>query len=103
MLGTTQFIQEIINDRNGKFFFDGEIVEGEKVKTHAPRAFFLKYHDQRRRIGDSTRMDNTLGNKFMNNFLNFIFLGKGMMIGRNIGRKVVGDNGNGMIMNTMGR
>jgi hypothetical protein len=41
--------------------------------------------------------------QFLNNFLNFIFLGKGMMIGMNIGRKVVGDEGNGMIMNTMGR
>jgi hypothetical protein len=102
-LGTTQFIQEIINDRNGKFVFDGEFVEGVKVRTHVPRAFFLKYHDHRRRIGARTRMDNTCGEQFLNNFLNFIFLGKGMMIGMNIGRKVVGDKGNGMIMNTMGR
>ena len=28
---TTQFIQQIINDRNGKFVFDGEFVQGEKV------------------------------------------------------------------------
>jgi hypothetical protein len=102
-LGTTQFIQEVINDRNGKFFFDGEFVEGTKVRTHVPRALFLKDHDHRRRVGARTRMDNTCGEKFLNNFLNFIFLGKGMTIGTNIGRKVVRDKGNGMIMNTTGR
>jgi hypothetical protein len=69
----------------------------------APRAFFLKYHDHRRRIGASTRIDNTHDEQFLNNFLNFIFLGKGITIGMNIGRKVVGDEGNGMIMNTTGR
>ena len=26
-LGTTQFIQEVINDRDGKFVFDGQFVE----------------------------------------------------------------------------
>jgi hypothetical protein len=62
-----------------------------KVRTHAPRAFFLKYHDHKRRIGVGTRMDNTRGEQFLNNFLNFIFLGKGMTIRVNIGRKVVGD------------
>jgi hypothetical protein len=39
----------------------------------------------------------------MNNFLNFIFLGKGMMIGTNIGRKATGEKGNGMIINNTGR
>ena len=58
-LSTTQFIQEVINDRNGKFVFNGEFVEGEKVKTHAPRTFFLQYHDHRRRVGDRTKVDNT--------------------------------------------
>jgi hypothetical protein len=58
-----------------------------------PRSFFLKYHDHRRRIGASTRMDNTYGEQFLNNFLNFIFLGKGMMIGMNIGRKDTGTRG----------
>jgi hypothetical protein len=48
-------------------------------------------------------MDNNCGEQFLNNFLNFIFLGKGMMIGTNIGRKATGYEGNGMIMNTMGR
>ena len=40
-LGTTQFIQEFINDRNGKFVFDGEFVESTEVRTHSPRTFFL--------------------------------------------------------------
>ena len=40
-LGATQFIQEVINDRNGEFVFDGEFIEGTKVRTHAPRTFFL--------------------------------------------------------------
>jgi hypothetical protein len=31
VLSTAQFIQQIINDRNGKFVFDGEFVEGMKV------------------------------------------------------------------------
>jgi hypothetical protein len=29
-LGATQFIQEVINDRNGKFFFNGQFVEGQE-------------------------------------------------------------------------
>ena len=40
-LGATQFIQEVINDRNGEFFFDGKFVEGMEVMTHSPRTFFL--------------------------------------------------------------
>jgi hypothetical protein len=39
----------------------------------------------------------------LNNFLNFIFLGKGITIGTDIGRKVSEDKRNEMIMNTMGR
>jgi hypothetical protein len=39
----------------------------------------------------------------LNNFLNFIFLGKGVTIGTNIGRKDSWDKGNGMIMNTTRR
>jgi hypothetical protein len=102
-LGTTYFIQDIINDRNGKFVLDGEFVEGVKFRTHVPRAFFLKYHDHMRRIEASTSMDNARNEQFLNNFLNLIFLGKGMTIRMNIGRKFVGDEGNGMIMNTTGR
>jgi hypothetical protein len=71
--------------------------------THAPRALFIKYHENNRRIGDSTRMDNACDEKFLNNFLDFIILGKGMMIGMSIGRKNTMDEGNGMIMNTTGR
>jgi hypothetical protein len=102
-MGTTQFIQEVINDRNGKFVFNGEFVDSAEVMTHVPRTFFLKDHDHRRRVGDRARTNNTYGEKFLNNFLNFIFLGKGMMIGTDIGRKASGDKGNGMIMNTTGR
>jgi hypothetical protein len=41
--GTTQFIQEVINERSGKFVFDGELVEGEEFMTHAPRdPYFLR-------------------------------------------------------------
>jgi len=32
-LGATQFTQEVINDRNGKFVFNGQFVEGTNVKT----------------------------------------------------------------------
>jgi hypothetical protein len=39
----------------------------------------------------------------MNNFLNFILLGKGMMIRPNIGRKNSLDERDGMIMDSMGR
>jgi hypothetical protein len=63
---------------------------------HARISFFLKYHDHKRIIGASTRMDNAWGEQFLNNFRNFIFLGKGMTIGMNIGRKDVEDEGNGM-------
>jgi hypothetical protein len=47
-LGATQFIQEVINDRNGEFFFDGKFVEGTEVRTHSPRTFFLQDHDHMR-------------------------------------------------------
>jgi hypothetical protein len=40
-LGATQFIQEVINDRNGKFVFNGQFVEGTEVRTHSPRTLFL--------------------------------------------------------------
>jgi hypothetical protein len=56
-----------------------------------------------RRVGARTREDNTRIEKLLNNYLNFIFLGKGMTIGMDIGRKASGDKGNGMIMNTTRR
>jgi hypothetical protein len=68
-----------------------------------PRTFFLKDHDHMRRVGARTREDNTRVEKLLNNYLNFIFLGKGMMIGMDIGRKASGDNENRMIMNTIER
>jgi hypothetical protein len=40
-LGSTQFIREVINDRNENFVFNGEFVEGTEVRTHSPRTFFL--------------------------------------------------------------
>jgi hypothetical protein len=76
-LGTTQFIQEVINDMNGKFVFDDEFVEVVEIRTQVPISFFLKDHDHRRRVGARTRMDNTYGEQFLNNFLNFTFLEMG--------------------------
>jgi hypothetical protein len=102
-LGATQFIQEVINDRNGKFVFNGEFIEGTKVRTHESRTFFLKDHDHRRRVGARTRANNTCVEQFLNHFLNFIFLEKGVTIGTDIGRKASRDKGNGMIMKTKGR
>jgi hypothetical protein len=40
-LGATQFIQEVISDRNGEFVFDGKFIEGTEVRTHLPRIIFL--------------------------------------------------------------
>jgi hypothetical protein len=86
-LGTTQFIQEFINERNGKFVFNREFVEGVKVMTHVPRTLFLKDNDHRRRVGSRDRVDNTWVEQFLNHFLNFIFLGKRVTIEMDIGRK----------------
>jgi hypothetical protein len=68
-----------------------------------PRIFFLKDHDHKRGVGAHTRVDNTYVEQFLNYFLNFFFLGKGVMIGTDIGRKYSWDKGNGMIMNTTQR
>jgi hypothetical protein len=73
-LGSTQFIQEVTNDRNGKFIFNGQFVEGMKVRTHSPRTLFLQDHDYRRRVRAHTRMDNACSKEFIDHFLNFIFL-----------------------------
>jgi hypothetical protein len=102
-LGATQFIQEVIDDKNRNFVFNGDFVEGEKVKTHVPRTLFLQDHDHGRRVGDDTRVDNTYVKKFLNHFLNFIFFLKGVTIETYIGREDFWYKGNGMIMNTMGR
>jgi hypothetical protein len=102
-LGTTQFIQEVVNEKNGKFVFNGDFVEGVEMRTHVPRNFFLHDHDHGRRVGAHTKADNTCVKQFLNHFLNFIFLGKGVTIGMDIGRKASSNKGNGMIMNTTGR
>jgi hypothetical protein len=102
-MGTTQFIQEVINDRNGKFVFNGKYVEGTKVKTHSLRTFFLQDHDHQRRVGSCTRENNACVKELLDHFLNFIFLGKGVTIQTDIGRRDSWYKGNGMIMNTMGR
>jgi hypothetical protein len=68
-----------------------------------PRTFFLKDHDYRRRVGARTKVDNTCIEQFLNHFLNFFFLGKGVTIGMDIRRKASWDKWNGMIMNTTGR
>jgi hypothetical protein len=102
-MGATQFIHEVTNDKNGKFVFNGEFVEREEVKTHAPRTLFLKDHDHSRRVGGHTREDNTCIEKLLNHFLNFILLGKGVIIGIYIGRKDSWNEGNGIIMKTKGR
>jgi hypothetical protein len=102
-LGTTQFIKEVINDRNGEFVFDGKFFEGTEVRIHSPRTFFLQDHDHRRRLGSCTRVENTCIKELLDHFLNFNFLGKGVMIRTGIGRKASEYKGNGMIMNTMGR
>jgi hypothetical protein len=93
-LGTTQFIQEVINDRNGKFVFNGKFVEGMEVRTHSPRTFFLQDPNHRRRVGACTREDNACIKEFLDHFLNFIFFGKGVMIWTDIGRKASGYKGN---------
>jgi hypothetical protein len=68
-----------------------------------PSTFFLEYHDHERRIGAGTRVDDTCGYQFMNNFISFIFGGKWMMTRANIGRKIVDNERNGMITNTTRR
>jgi hypothetical protein len=102
-LGTTQFIQEVINDRNGEFVFDGKFVEGTEFMTHSPRTFFLQDHDHRRRVGAHTRENNVCIKEFLDHFLNFIFWGKVVTIQTDIGRKASEYQGNGMIMNTTER
>jgi hypothetical protein len=58
-LSTTQLIQKFNNDRNGEFIFDGNFFQGSKIRAHVIGALFLEYHEKRRGIRSSTRMDNT--------------------------------------------
>jgi hypothetical protein len=69
-----------------------------KIRAHAPHTFFLKYRDNKRRERDGIRMDDSHHKQFLNNFLNFIFLGKGVTIRENIGRKSTKDKWDGVIM-----
>jgi hypothetical protein len=62
--------------------------------------YFLDFHDHKRRIWAVATTNNTHFEQLLNNFLNFILLGKGMMIRDNIGRKIAQEERNGMIMNT---
>jgi hypothetical protein len=63
--------------------------KARKLGNMCQEPYFLRTMTTRIRIGACTRMDNAYGEQFLNNFLNFIFMGKGMMIGMNIGRNVV--------------
>jgi hypothetical protein len=45
-------------------------------------------------------MDDACSKEFLDHFLNFIFLCKGVAIWMDIGGKASWDKGNGMIMNT---
>jgi len=40
-IGTMELIDEIINEWNGKFIFEGQLIEGSEVKTRVPITFFL--------------------------------------------------------------
>jgi hypothetical protein len=64
VLSTAQFIQEIINDKNGKLVFDGEFIEDTKVWTHAPSTFFPEYHDHETRIGVERSRGSNFAQKF---------------------------------------
>jgi hypothetical protein len=54
VLSTTQFIQQVINDRNGKFVFDGEFVEGVKVMDTCTKFLeqFSQFHSSGKRDDD---------------------------------------------------
>ena len=73
-LVATQLIQEVISDRNEKFVFNGQFIEGMKVRRHSRRTLFLQDRDYTRRVRAHTRMDNACIKKFLDHFLNFIFL-----------------------------
>jgi hypothetical protein len=87
----------------GNFVFNGQFVESTEVRTHSTRNFFLQDHDDRIRVRARTRTDKSCNKEFLDHFLNFIFLCKGVAIRMYIGRKASGHKGNGVIMNTAGR
>ena len=59
VLSTTQFIQKVINDRDGKFVLVCDFVEGMKIKTSVSSSFFIEYHDYWRIIRVGIQTDNT--------------------------------------------
>jgi hypothetical protein len=92
-----------MNVRNGKLVLDGELIKGMKLGTHAPSTLFIKYHDHGGKIVAGTGADNTNLEQFLHYFLNFILLGKWVVIRENIGRKNTRKKENGMIMNSTRR
>ena len=40
-IGTTELIENITNDMEGKFIFDRKLIEGMKLKTYVLGTFFL--------------------------------------------------------------
>jgi hypothetical protein len=81
----------MINNMNGKLIFDGAFLEIMKSETHEPCSFLFEEHKHRRRIHASIMADDTCVKQFLNNFLNLILLGKGMMIWEEIGRNTSWD------------
>jgi hypothetical protein len=93
VLSPTEFIQKVIYDGNGKFVLDGKFVKGTKIMTHVLSAFLLEDHENKGRIGAGIGMNNTCFQEFLQNFLNFIFLSKGMIIRRTLGGRLPGIKG----------
>ena len=44
-LSPIQFIQQIIDNQDGKFIFDSQLIKGPKVWTHTSFPIFLEHHD----------------------------------------------------------
>jgi hypothetical protein len=40
-MSTNKFIENIINDWNGKFILDGDFFESMKIRAHVPSALFF--------------------------------------------------------------
>jgi hypothetical protein len=76
VVSTPQFIQDDTNENDEKFIFDGVFVEGTKIRIHEPSSLFIDYNEDRRIKVIGNRTNNTLFEKLLNNFLNFIIYGK---------------------------
>ena len=64
----------------GNLYLMVSLLRAWKSGTHSPRTFFLQDHDYRRRVRACTRADNACSKEFLDHFLNFIFLWKGVAI-----------------------